>query len=43
MKRMGTMALLCAMAATGMQAAWAQTAKYPERALRLISPFPPGG
>jgi tripartite-type tricarboxylate transporter receptor subunit TctC len=24
-------------------ASWAQTAKYPERAIRLISPFPPGG
>jgi len=26
-----------------MPAAWAQTGKYPDRPIRLISPFPPGG
>lgn len=31
----------CALAATG--AVWAQGAKYPERPIRLIAPFPPGG
>jgi tripartite-type tricarboxylate transporter receptor subunit TctC len=35
--------LLCAVIATGMPAALAQTGKYPERPIRLISPFPPGG
>jgi tripartite-type tricarboxylate transporter receptor subunit TctC len=38
---MGTLAI--ALAATWTQAVWAQTAKYPDRAIRLISPFPPGG
>jgi tripartite-type tricarboxylate transporter receptor subunit TctC len=32
-----------AMGIMGMPAALAQTAKYPDRAIRLISPFPPGG
>ena len=27
----------------GTSAAWAQTAKYPDRAIRMVSPFPPGG
>jgi tripartite-type tricarboxylate transporter receptor subunit TctC len=27
----------------GTQAVWAQSAKYPDRAIRLIVPFPPGG
>jgi len=35
--------LLCVVIATGMPAALAQTGKYPERPIRLISPFPPGG
>jgi len=43
MKRVGIEVLLCAVIATGMPAALAQTGKYPERAIRLISPFPPGG
>jgi tripartite-type tricarboxylate transporter receptor subunit TctC len=43
MKRAGMKVLLCALVATSIQAAWAQTAKYPERPIRLISPFPPGG
>lgn len=34
--------LLCALAAGGMPVALAQTAKYPERPIRLILPFPPG-
>lgn len=35
--------LVCALAVAWMPAAPAQTAKYPERAIRLIVPFPPGG
>lgn len=35
--------LLCAMGLAFMPAAWAQTGKYPDRPIRLISPFPPGG
>ena len=35
--------LLCVVIATVMPAALAQTGKYPERPIRLISPFPPGG
>ncbi|HET9404440.1 MAG TPA: tripartite tricarboxylate transporter substrate binding protein, partial [Burkholderiales bacterium] len=38
-----TGALLCAWSVVSMPAALAQTAKYPDRAIRLISPFPPGG
>jgi tripartite-type tricarboxylate transporter receptor subunit TctC len=36
-------ALLVALIAACTQVAWAQTGKYPDRAIRLISPFPPGG
>jgi tripartite-type tricarboxylate transporter receptor subunit TctC len=36
-------ALAIALVAAWTQAAWAQTAKYPDRAIRMISPFPPGG
>ena len=43
MERLGMAALLCALIATGMPAALAQTGKYPDRPIRLISPFPPGG
>src|SRR5262245_64734635 len=32
-----------AVALLGASAAWAQTAKYPDHAIRMISPFPPGG
>ncbi len=35
--------LLCAMSLAAMPTAWAQTGKYPDRPIRLISPFPPGG
>jgi tripartite-type tricarboxylate transporter receptor subunit TctC len=35
--------LLCATAGAWMPAGWAQTGKYPDRAVRLIVPFPPGG
>ena len=35
-------ALLVALIAACAQAAWAQTGKYPDRAIRLIIPFPPG-
>ena len=31
------------LAAAAVLPAWAQTAKYPDRAIRLIAPFPPGG
>ncbi|MBI2508626.1 MAG: tripartite tricarboxylate transporter substrate binding protein [Betaproteobacteria bacterium] len=43
MKRTGRGVLLCALIATPVPAALAQPAKYPERPIRLISPFPPGG
>jgi len=43
MERIGLKVLLCAVIAAGMPAALAQTGKYPERPIRLISPFPPGG
>jgi len=33
----------CMLMGASMQAAWAQPAKYPDRAIRLIAPFPPGG
>lgn len=36
-------ALLCAWSVVSLPAALAQTAKYPDRAIRLINPFPPGG
>ena len=35
--------VLCALVATSIPAALAQPAKYPDRPIRLISPFPPGG
>jgi tripartite-type tricarboxylate transporter receptor subunit TctC len=43
MKSIGMTVLLCAWVATGMPAALAQTGKYPERPIRLIVPWPPGG
>src|SRR3970040_2089589 len=43
MNRAGIIVLSCAWAVTWMPAALAQTGKYPDRAIRLISPFPPGG
>ena len=43
MERAGMRVLLCALLAALMPAALAQTAKYPDRPIRLISPFPPGG
>ncbi|HEX4892708.1 MAG TPA: tripartite tricarboxylate transporter substrate binding protein, partial [Hyphomicrobiaceae bacterium] len=42
-KSAGIGLLLCAMGAAWGPAGWAQTGKYPDRAIRLISPFPPGG
>jgi tripartite-type tricarboxylate transporter receptor subunit TctC len=43
MERIALQVLLYALIAAGMPVALAQTGKYPERAIRLISPFPPGG
>ena len=43
MKRAAMVVLSCALTVAAFAPAWAQTAKYPERAIRLISPFPPGG
>jgi tripartite-type tricarboxylate transporter receptor subunit TctC len=43
MKRLELMMLSCAMAAAPAGLAWAQPAKYPDHAIRLIVPFPPGG
>jgi len=43
MKRTEMALLLCATGMVCMPAVWAQTGKYPDRAIRLISPFPPGG
>ena len=43
MNRTGIIVLSCAWAVTLMPAALAQTGKYPDRPIRLISPFPPGG
>ena len=43
MKRLEMMVLSCAMAAAPAGLALAQPAKYPDRAIRLIAPFPPGG
>jgi tripartite-type tricarboxylate transporter receptor subunit TctC len=43
MDRAVTMVLLCACAAAAIPAAWAQTGKYPERPIRLIVSWPPGG
>jgi tripartite-type tricarboxylate transporter receptor subunit TctC len=42
MKPSGALFLLCALMAAPFPAA-AQTTKYPQRAIRLIAPFPPGG
>jgi tripartite-type tricarboxylate transporter receptor subunit TctC len=42
-KATGVGLLLCAMSLVSFSAAWAQTGKYPDRPIRLISPFPPGG
>jgi len=43
MERVAMYVLLCALVVMGMPAALAQTVKYPERAIRLIVPWPPGG
>jgi tripartite-type tricarboxylate transporter receptor subunit TctC len=43
MKKALMAALAIMLAAGWAQVAWAQTAKYPDRAIRMISPFPPGG
>ncbi|MGH8662380.1 MAG: Bug family tripartite tricarboxylate transporter substrate binding protein, partial [Burkholderiales bacterium] len=43
MERAGMWVLVCAWVATGMPAALAQTGRYPERPIRLIVPWPPGG
>lgn len=43
MSRAEIIVLSCALAVTWMPAALAQTGKYPDRPIRLISPFPPGG
>jgi len=43
MERVAMNVLLCALVVMGMPAALAQTVKYPERAIRLIVPWPPGG
>ena len=42
MKPAGALFVLCALMAAAFSAA-AQTANYPQRAIRLIAPFPPGG
>jgi tripartite-type tricarboxylate transporter receptor subunit TctC len=42
MKRTGVVMVACAMGAAGGLAS-AQTAKYPDHAIRMIVPFPPGG
>ena len=42
MKQAGVMVLLCAMGAVA-GPAWAQTAKYPDRPIRLIVGYAPGG
>jgi tripartite-type tricarboxylate transporter receptor subunit TctC len=42
MKKAGSLFLLCALLAAAFGAA-AQTSGYPQRAIRLIAPFPPGG
>ena len=43
MKQAATMLLICALGAAPVPAAQAQSSRYPERAIRLINPFPPGG
>jgi tripartite-type tricarboxylate transporter receptor subunit TctC len=43
MKRAALMVLLCALFAVPVPVAWAQTAKYPDRAIRMIVSYPPGG
>jgi tripartite-type tricarboxylate transporter receptor subunit TctC len=43
MERVARKVLPCALVVMGMPAALAQTVKYPERAIRLIVPWPPGG
>ena len=43
MQRIRLAVMSCALVAVGMPAALAQTAKYPERPIRLIVPWPPGG
>ena len=44
MERVIAKALLCALLAAAVApAVWAQTAKYPDRPIRLIVPWPPGG
>jgi tripartite-type tricarboxylate transporter receptor subunit TctC len=43
MKRVVKAIMLCVLGAIPSLAALAQTTKYPDRAIRLINPFPPGG
>lgn len=43
MDRLVMKTLVCAWIAASIPTALAQTGKYPERPIRLISPFPPGG
>ena len=43
MKRAGMTMLSCLLIAGAIPGALAQTAKYPDRPIRLIVPFPPGG
>jgi tripartite-type tricarboxylate transporter receptor subunit TctC len=43
MKRAVKAIMLCVLGAIPSLAALAQTTKYPDRAIRLINPFPPGG
>ena len=43
MKPFDRKGLLCALLAFAVPAAWAQSGEYPDRAIRLIAPFPPGG
>lgn len=43
MKRTWILLMAGTVLAASMLAAWAQPVKYPDHAIRLISPFPPGG
>jgi tripartite-type tricarboxylate transporter receptor subunit TctC len=43
MERVAAKVLLCAWVAAAIPVTWAQTGKYPERPIRLIVSWPPGG